>query len=414
MSAPPEGPIPGVRVIPLTRVPEVRADDDLGQVLTAALAHQGLPLLDGDVLVVSAKIVSKARGLVIPPEAKEEAIRTASARLVARRRHGTVTTSVVETVAGPVLAGAGIDASNAPDGLLLLPEDPDAEASMLRTALEEALGVRIGVVLSDTSSRVWRIGVADLALGSSGVAALQDLRGRPDGSGRPLGITVRALGDELAAAADLVKGKSAQVPAAIIRGVPDAVLPPPGHPRSGAPTGDTASGNTAPADTANGDVAPGDTATAHTPPGDTAAGEPGARQLNRTDGSDWFRRPSLESVWQALGIPAAEEPVAAMEPEEDRVRIDRALTVAQTNAPTGPGGPAALEVEDSPTGPAVRIRPIGPTPGDLAAAGALAERVRTALRAEEIAAPLPHLSIDLVLNPPRTADTLDSPQETRR
>ena len=243
-------------------------------------------------------------------------------------------------MSGPVLAAAGIDASNSPDGLLLLPADPDAEAAQLGTALEAALGFRVGIVLTDTSSRIWRVGVSDIALGSWGVHALQDLRGERDDAGRTLGITVRALADSLAAAADLAKGKTSRCPIALVRGVADAVR--------------------------DGDG-------------------PDGRALTRTGPGDWFRRPSLESVWQALGLALDEEPVALMDPEPDAERIERAVAVARVGCPGAP----APRVERDDQGPtSIVISCHTPDPEALIAAGALAERVRTALRAEEIAAPL--------------------------
>src|SRR5699024_7673995 len=131
----------------------------------------------------------------------------------ARRRHTRVVTSVAQIPSGPVMAAAGVDSSNAPGGPLLLPEDPDACAEELREGLDAALGVQLGVLLTDTSSRIWRVGVGDIVLGAAGVASLQDLRGGVDADGRALSVTVRNLADEIAAAADLVKGKAAGIPA---------------------------------------------------------------------------------------------------------------------------------------------------------------------------------------------------------
>lgn len=351
----------GVRVLPVLGIPEVRAGDDLGAILAAALAPEGpAPARDGDVVCVSSKIVSKARGLVVPPEGKARAVEAATVRLVARRRHGQVVTSVVETVAGPVLAGAGIDASNAPDGLLLLPEDPDAEAAALRRALRERLGVDVGVVLTDTSSRIWRTGVTDIALGAAGVRVLEDLRGGTDDAGRPMGVTVRALGDELAAAADLVKGKTGRTPLAIVRGLPVRG------------TGGT-----------------------HGEPAGVDGG--GARALVRTGPSDWFRRPALEAVWQALGLSPEAEPIAAMDPEPDAERLVRAVQVAgETRAGSGDGAAAGAEGAGAPPrvrrGPGaldIEVAPGDADPASWARAGMMVERLRTAVAAEAIARPLP-------------------------
>lgn len=359
-----------MHVFTVPDLPEIRPGQDLVRILARALAAGTGEVRSGDVLCISSKIVSKARGLIGPPERKDALVLAASTRTVARRRHGSVCTRIVETLAGPVLAGAGIDASNAPDGLLLLPEDPDAEARALRRGLERELGVQLGVVLSDTSSRIWRHGVGDIALGASGLRVLEDLRGGVDDAGRPLGVTVRNLADELCAAADLAKGKTGRTPVAVIRGLPGLLTDRAGE---------------------HAEQLKGD---------DPAAEGLGARALNRTDASDWFRRPSLESVWQALGLGPEQEPIAAMDVEEDAVRIERALQVARTEPAAEIGTaiagtasatePAILELPDPGT---ILIRPADPSPAALMAAGALAERIRTALRAEEIAAPLPPLTV---------------------
>lgn len=334
----------GVRVIPVTGIAEVRAGDDLSALLPAALRAAGIR--DGDVLCVSTKIVSKSLGLRVEPEAREAAVRAASVRTVARRLHTRVVTSVVQIPSGPVMAAAGVDTSNAPDGPLLLPDDPDACAAQLRTGLNAALGLDLGVILSDTSSRIWRVGVGDIALGAAGVDSLQDLRGGGDDTGRPLAVTVRNLADELAAAADLVKGKADRVPVAIVRGVRDAV---------------------------------------------TASGTP-ARALSRTGGEDWFRRPSLESVWEALGVPAAQEPIARMSPEPAPERIARALEVAGIAR----AGTSALRARALATDAGhVAVTPAGDDPAAWADAGVLAERVRTALGAEAIAAALPEVRVEI-------------------
>lgn len=364
-SGPPEA--QALVIAPLPGLGEIRAGTDLAHAILTAIDAAGpeCSLQDGDVLAVSSKIVSKARGLVIAPETKEAAVTAASVRTVARRRHGRVVTSVVETVAGPVMAAAGIDASNAPDGLLLLPKDPDAEAHELCAELRAGTGAVIGVLLTDTSSRIWRRGVTDIALGASGVHVLEDLRGRPDAQGRTLGVTVRDVADELAAAADLVKAKATGVPVAIIRGLTDAVLP------------------------------------ALSGPGDT-----GARVLCRGGASDWFPRPSLESVWQAMGLSPEQEPIAAMDPEDDAERIRRAVQVAcrgrgaEDGRTLGSGAAAEIienpEASESPV-PVIEVTPRSsqPGPGDWAEAGMLLERIRTALGAEAIARPLPRLELRL-------------------
>lgn len=334
------GPAPAeVRALPVLGLGEVRPGDDLGALLAPLLERAGAR--DGDVLCVAGKVFSKAMGLIIDPAQKQQAVREQAVRTVARRRHGSVTTEVVQLAHGPVMAAAGIDASNSPDGLLLLPPDPDACAAGLRSRLQELTGLRLAVVVTDTSSRVWRQGVGDIALGASGLRSLQDLRGTADAAGRALGITVRNLADELAGTADLVKGKATGVPAALVRGLDDAVV-------------------------------------------DDPALEIPAAALSRTDASDWFRRPSLESAWQALGIVLDEEPVAAMDPEPVPIRIRRAIRVARQGA-----DPDLVDVRAEET--RTLVAPVQAGPLAWAAAGALAERIRTALRAEAIADEHPDL-----------------------
>lgn len=345
-----------VEIIPVTGMREVHRGDDLAALLTQALTPIGVR--DGDVLCISTKVVSKALGLIVAPERREAAVEASAVRTVARRRHTRVVTSVVQIASGPVMAAAGIDSSNAPDGPLLLPQDPDACAAQLHQRLGAALGLHLGVVLTDTSSRVWRVGVGDIALGAAGVTSLQDLRGGADAFGRPLTVTVRNLADELAAAADLVKGKASGVPLAIVRGV-------------------------------DGAVASGDAAVP-------------ARDLSRTGSDDWFRRPSLESVWTALGLALQDEPIARMSPEEDEVRIARALEVALLPRRRGTTSRAGAHR----AGPRhIVVTPAGSSWQDGIEAGALAERLRTALGAESIAAPLPPVHVE-VLEP-------DPPEESR-
>src|SRR5699024_4883319 len=190
---------PEVRIIGLGDLPEIGAGDDLATVLAPALAAAGVR--DGDVLCVSTKIVSKARGLTVPPEQREAAVAAASVRTVARRRHTRVVTSVAQIPSGPVMAAAGVDSSNAPGGPLLLPEDPDACAEELREGLDAALGVQLGVLLTDTSSRIWRGGGGDIGLGAAGVGSLAGPRGGVGAGGRALSGAVRHLARAIGAAA---------------------------------------------------------------------------------------------------------------------------------------------------------------------------------------------------------------------
>ncbi|GGX74357.1 coenzyme F420-0:L-glutamate ligase [Streptomyces fructofermentans] len=207
---------PGYRVWALPGLPEVRPGDDLAKLV--ATAEPGL--VDGDVLLVTSKIVSKAEGRIVEASDREAAIDAETVRVVARR--GAL--RIVENRQGLVMAAAGVDASNTPAGtVLLLPEDPDASARAIRDGLRDTLGVEVGVVVTDTFGRPWRTGLTDVAIGAAGVRVLDDLRGGTDSHGNPLGATVVATADELAAAGDLVKGKAAGLPVAVVRGLPHVV-----------------------------------------------------------------------------------------------------------------------------------------------------------------------------------------------
>jgi coenzyme F420-0:L-glutamate ligase / coenzyme F420-1:gamma-L-glutamate ligase len=202
-------------VIGVDGLPEIEAGADLAGLISAAAPD----LRDGDILVVTSKIVSKAEGRVIRAD-RERAIDGETVRVVARRGQ----TRIVETRHGLVLAAAGVDSSNTAAGtVVLLPEDPDGSARRLRKALGERRGISVGVVVTDTMGRPWRIGQTDAAIGAAGLAPLRDHRGEPDTFGRPLEVTVAAVADEIAAAADLVKGKTTQVPVAIVRGLAELV-----------------------------------------------------------------------------------------------------------------------------------------------------------------------------------------------
>ncbi|AUH42702.1 coenzyme F420-0:L-glutamate ligase [Streptomyces sp. CMB-StM0423] len=217
---------PEFRVRALPGIPEVRPGDDLAKLVAAAAPGlAGPPLADGDILIVTSKIVSKAEGRVRPtavPGDREAAIDEEAVRLVARR--GPL--RIVETRHGLVMAAAGVDASNTPAGtVLLLPEDSDASARALRAGLRTALGVNVGVLVTDTFGRPWRNGVTDVAIGAAGVRVLDDLRGAPDTYGNALEGTIVAAADELAAAGELVKGKADGLPVAVLSGLPQLVAP---------------------------------------------------------------------------------------------------------------------------------------------------------------------------------------------
>jgi coenzyme F420-0:L-glutamate ligase/coenzyme F420-1:gamma-L-glutamate ligase len=204
-----------VRVIPLPGIPEVRPGDELATFLADALERAG-GLEEGDVLVVAQKVVSKAEGRVEQAEDVVEVI-LREARAVRRRRGDLI---IAETEHGFVCASAGVDRSNTPgDGwVVLLPRDPDASAARIRGALRDRFGVAPAVVVSDSFGRAWRQGTTDVAVGVAGMRPLLDLRGTKDGRGRTLEATVIAVADELAGAAELVMGKAAGIPAALVRG----------------------------------------------------------------------------------------------------------------------------------------------------------------------------------------------------
>ncbi len=199
----------------VTGLGEVRAGDDL-----AALVLAAAELRDGDVVVVTSKVVSKSEGRVVTG-AREEALAAETDRLVARRGG----TSIVRTRHGLVMAAAGIDASNTEPGtLVLLPLDPDASARRLREQVVERTGANVAVLVSDTSGRAWRHGQTDIALGAAGIEVLDDHAGRDDGYGNRLAVTAPALADEITAAADLVTGKLSRAPVAVLRGLAPFVL----------------------------------------------------------------------------------------------------------------------------------------------------------------------------------------------
>ena len=265
------GPVAGVEVIPVPGIPEISAGDDVGAVVVAALRAAGLELRGGDIVVVASKVVSKAHGLR-RYASRDSVIADETVRVVAERRAGDRVTRIVEAVAGPVMAAAGVDESNVGDagGVLVLPRDPDEAAAELLAEVRGALGwavdAPLGVIVSDTAGRPWRGGVVDFALGSAGVRVVEDHRGGVDADGRPLSVTVIAVADEIAAAADLVKAKAGALPVAIVRGLPWALG-----------RGDRVGGA-------------------------LAGGGAGASTLVRRGPGDWFRLGPVEAVREALGV----------------------------------------------------------------------------------------------------------------
>ncbi|MET0862249.1 MAG: coenzyme F420-0:L-glutamate ligase [Microbacterium sp.] len=208
----------------LEGIPEIVPGADLVALIGAAA---GASLADGDILVVTSKIVSKAEGRILAADDREDAITAETVRVVAMRTSPTGhVTRIVENRLGMVSAAAGVDASNTPEGtVLLLPVDPDASARALASGLRSLLGVEVGVIVSDTLGRAWRDGQTDSAIGAGGVHVFEDLRGQTDAEGRTLVVTLPCVADEIASAADLVKGKASKLPVAVVRGRGDLVGP---------------------------------------------------------------------------------------------------------------------------------------------------------------------------------------------
>jgi coenzyme F420-0:L-glutamate ligase/coenzyme F420-1:gamma-L-glutamate ligase len=210
-----------IAVLAVTGIGEVSAGADLARLIADACTPRP-GLRDGDVVVVTQKIVSKAEGRLVPIDdtdatAKQALVTQESVRIL--RRRGELLIS--ETRHGFVCANAGVDLSNVGEGTAaLLPNDPDRSARRIRAGLRHSIGADVGVIVSDTFGRPWRRGVTDVAIGCAGVAAVIDLRGTTDATGRELVATEVCVADELASAAELVMGKSRGVPVAVVRGVP--------------------------------------------------------------------------------------------------------------------------------------------------------------------------------------------------
>ncbi|HEY6531311.1 MAG TPA: coenzyme F420-0:L-glutamate ligase [Acidimicrobiales bacterium] len=216
-------------VFGLEGVPEITPGADLaGRIAEAAASDPETALADGDVVVVTQKIVSKAEDRLVPvdpddPLSHKPLVEQESVRVL--RRRGDLIIS--ETSHGFVCANAGIDLSNVEAGYAaLLPVDPDRSARRIRDGLRHRAGVEVAVIVSDTFGRTWRRGVTDVAIGCAGIAGVVDLRGTPDAHGREMQVTEVAVVDELAAAAELVMGKSSGIPVAVVRGVDPTWLRP--------------------------------------------------------------------------------------------------------------------------------------------------------------------------------------------
>lgn len=303
-----------LHVLPVVGLPEITEGADLGALIAQALEAGGAPARDGDVVVVSSKIISKAMGLRVPTDQRVVAVLQESTKVVAERASNAAITRIVESMAGPVMAAAGVDASNAGDPgpeaaeggtVLVLPRNPDAAATRLLTQLRTALAQRHGrapalaLIVSDTAGRPWRKGQVDFALGAANLRVAVDHRGGVDDDGRPIQVTVRAVADEIAAAADLVKGKTRRVPVVLVRGLAELVVPGDGMNRA-----------------------------------DESAVD-GARWLVRTGAGDWFGYGHTEAVRRVLGIEpgtaaAIDVGLAPTDPAADsrESRIARACAVA--------------------------------------------------------------------------------------
>lgn len=352
-----------VRAFGVGGIGEVTRGDDLAGLIVEALLAQDHDLLDGDLVVVASKVVAKAEGRTVAAGAadgagaRDAAVEAQTVRVVAERTTPRGTTRIVQSRSGPVLAAAGVDASNvAPGTVLLLPADPDASARALRQGLYEYTGRRLAVLVTDTLGRPWRDGQVDAAIGAAGTAVVDDLRGAVDGFGTPLEVTVRALADEVAGLADLVKGKLDGVPVAVVRGLGHLVLP-------------------------------------------VDEDGPGAAVLLRPAGQDWFRYGHVEAVRSSLatgpGTPGVEP--APLSGGTAAQRLQRAVDVALASAqwPARPGGepPWVATVVEDPAdvlpgagdpaadpeaGRTARVAMIpghGATAWELMGLGALAQRV---------------------------------------
>ncbi|WP_418058234.1 coenzyme F420-0:L-glutamate ligase [Pimelobacter simplex] len=293
-----------LQVVAPDGVPEVRPGDDLAAALLSAIEALGPDALaDGDVLVVTSKVVSKAEGRIETGD-RDAWVDAETERLVARRGP----TRIVRNRLGLTMAAAGVDASNVNAGtVVLLPLDPDASARRLRTAVAERTGRNVGVVVTDTAGRTWREGQTDIAIGAAGIQVLESFAGRVDAHGNELAVTAPAVADEIASAVELAQGKLGARPCAVVRGRADLVLP----------------------------------------PGEDG---PGARVLIRADGADLFGYGAREAVIQAVaGNPDARTPFGHPVSAPDFVdALQRAGITARTAGPADvqadPGRRAAADI----------------------------------------------------------------------
>lgn len=365
----------GLRILAVPGIGEVEAGTDLSELIGSALLAANLLPQDGDILCVTSKVVSKARGLTAEGTDKRAVVAEQSVRVVAERMTATGPTRIVEGRHGVVMAGAGVDASNAgPSGrLLLLPDDPDAAAADLLVDLTAYLRLRLGrsprlgLIVSDTAGRPWRGGQTDFALGAAGVRVLLDHRGGQDADGRPLEVTAIAVADEIAAAADLVKGKAEGLPVALIRGLEALVV----------------------------------------------SGEPGARRLLRTGPGDFFALGHVEAARAALGAApgspiAASVGIRAVGTESLDDRVARAIRLAVDVDPVVAG---TLEVALERTDATIQVRLSG---ADPYAVGRAHARLEVALWSEGLSPEsLPCAGGRRATGPTQTPEG-DSAQQGRR
>ncbi|BCJ44563.1 hypothetical protein GCM10010168_13760 [Actinoplanes ianthinogenes] len=325
-----------LEILPVEGIGDITAGDDLAALITSAAPW----LADGDVLVVTSKIVSKAEGRLVEvpadgperDEARVRALESETARVVARRGP----TTIVQTHHGFVMAAAGIDASNVDKThLVLLPADPDASARRLRADLA-ARGLDVAVIISDTMGRAWRNGLTDVALGAAGIDALLDHRGEIDPYGNELNLTQMAVVDELSAAAELVKGKCDQVPVAVVRGYPIR--------RTGA--------------------------------------DAGVSVLIRDAESDMFGLGTAEA--RAEGLREAAVLADATGPVAELRAVERALRLVSEVLTPGTGIEMSARRGAVDSADAVRLTPAGSEPADFARLGADAHRLRLALATEGV------------------------------
>lgn len=285
-------------------VPEVVEGTDLAAALLTALGHGagGHDLVDGDLVVVTSKVVSKSEGRVRRGD-RAQALADETARVVARRGP----TTIVRTHHGLTMAAAGIDASNVELGsIVLLPVDPDASARRLRARLHELCGRVVGVVVTDTAGRAWREGQTDIAIGAAGLSVAESFAGRVDAHGNELAVTAPAVADEVAGAAELAQGKLGGRPFAVLRGRADLVLP-------------------------------------LDDPG------PGATALVRPEGGDLFGYGAREAVVRALrGAALDQAPFGAPAPPEELVAAVEHVSGGTATTSPSAGDPTALEVRLAP------------------------------------------------------------------